>query len=125
MEKLKINYFLNLALTKSEYLSSEEIGVEGNQVEFIPDVNLKTGFNFGYGNLLGSLQYTYLSEQFTDATNAPQDVNDNQRGIEGEIPAYDIVDFSLSYSYKKWKLETGINNLLDNRSFYTTLQLKL
>ncbi len=145
VDKLKLNYFLNLALTNSEYLSSEETNVEGNQVEFIPKVNLKTGFNFGYSNLLGSLQYTYLSEQFTDATNAPQDVNDNQRGIEGTIPAYDILDFSLSYTFKKWKLEAGINNLLDNsyftrratgypgpgiipsepRTFYTTLQFKL
>ncbi|MEO9659986.1 MAG: TonB-dependent receptor [Maribacter dokdonensis] len=144
-DKLKLNYFMNLALTNSEYLSSEETNVEGNKVEFIPDVNLKTGLNFGYGNILGSLQYTYLSSQFTDATNALQDVNDNQRGIEGEIPAYDILDFSLSYVYKNWKLETGINNVLDNsyftrratgypgpgiipsepRTFYATLQFKL
>lgn len=144
-EKLKLNWFANLALTNSEYLSSEEINVEGNQVEFIPTVNLKSGISFGYQNLLGSLQYTYLSEQFTDATNAPQDVNDNQRGIEGAIPAYDILDFSLSYTYRKWKLEAGINNLLDKsfftrratgypgpgiipsdpRTFYTTLQFKL
>jgi Fe(3+) dicitrate transport protein len=144
-EKLKLSYFVNLALTQSEYLSSEEINVEGNQVEFIPAVNLKTGLNFGYKDLLGSFQYTYLSEQFTDATNAPQDVNDNQRGIEGAIPDYDILDFSLSYTYKKWKLEAGINNLLNTnyftrratgypgpgiipaepRTFYTTLQFKL
>ena len=144
-QKLKLNYFLNLALTNSEYLSSDETNVEGNQVEFIPAVNIKTGLNFGYGDLLGSLQYTYLSKQFTDATNAPQDINDNQRGIEGEIPAYDILDFSLSYSFKKWKLEAGINNLLDNsyftrratgypgpgiipsepRTFYTTIQFKI
>lgn len=145
IEKLKMNYFMNFAFTKSKYLSSEEIGVEGNQVEFIPEINLKTGLNFGYANLLGSLQYTYLSTQFTDATNAPQNINDNQRGIEGAIPAYDILDFSLAYTYKRWKLEAGINNLLDNtyftrratgypgpgilpaepRTFYTTLQFKL
>ncbi|MDO6519768.1 TonB-dependent receptor [Zobellia uliginosa] len=144
-EKVKLNYFANVAITKSEYLSSERNNVEGNEVEFIPKVNLKTGLNFGYDNLLGSLQYTYFADQFTDATNAPQDVNDNQRGIEGVIPAYDILDFSLSYTYKKWKLEAGVNNLLDNsyftrratgypgpgiipsepRTFYTTLQLKL
>jgi len=144
-DKLKLNYFVNLAVTNSEYLSSEETNVEGNKVEFIPDVNLKTGLNFGYGNVLGSLQYTYLSSQFTDATNAPQDVNDNQRGIEGEIPAYDILDFSLSYTYRNWKLETGINNVMDNsyftrratgypgpgiipsesRTYYATLQFKL
>ena len=144
-QKLKLNYFMNLALTNSEYLSSDETNVEGNQVEFIPAINLKTGLNFGYGDFLGSIQYTYLSKQFTDATNAPQDLNDNQRGIEGEIPAYDILDFSLSYSFKRWKLEAGINNLLDNsyftrratgypgpgiipsepRTFYTTLQFKI
>ncbi|WP_289063202.1 TonB-dependent receptor [uncultured Zobellia sp.] len=144
-EKVKLNYFANLALTQSEYLSSERNNVEGKEVEFIPKVNLKTGLNFGYGNLLGSLQYTYFDKQYTDATNALQDVEDNQRGIEGEIPAYDILDFSLSYTYKKWKLEAGVNNLLDNsyftrratgypgpgiipsepRTFYTTLQLKL
>ncbi len=144
-EKLKLSHFVNIALTRSEYLSSEENNVEGNQVEFIPDANLKTGLNFGYGDFLGSLQYTYLSKQFTDATNAPQDVNDNQRGIEGEIPAYDVMDLSLSYSFRKWKLEAGINNLLDKvyftsratgypgpgiipaqpRTVYATLQLKI
>ncbi|MCL6272725.1 TonB-dependent receptor [Muricauda sp. 2012CJ35-5] len=144
-EKVRLNYFLNLALTNSEYLSSEENNVEGNQVEFIPKVNLKTGLGFGYGNLLGNIQYTYLSKQFTDATNAPQDINDNQRGIEGAIPSYDILDFSMSYTFKKFKLEAGINNVLDNsyftrratgypgpgiipaepRTFYTTLEIKL
>lgn len=143
-EKLKLNYFVNLALTDSEYTDSEENNVVGNKVEFIPEVNLKTGLRFGYGNLLGSLQYTYLSEQFTDATNAPQDINDNQRGIEGTIPAYNILDLSLSYTFKMFTLEGGINNVLsenyftrratgypgpgiipsDPRSFYTTLQFK-
>lgn len=144
LENLKLNLFLNSAFTRSEYTESARNNVEGNQVEFIPDLNLKAGLGFGYGNFLGSLQYTYLSEQFTDATNAPQDVNDNQRGIEGAIPAYDILDLSLSYTYKKLKLEAGVNNLLDNsyftrratgypgpgiipaepRTFYTTLQFK-
>jgi len=144
-ERIRLNYFLNLALTNSEYIRSEQNNVEGNKVEFIPEVNLKTGLRFGYGNLLGSLQYTYLSEQFTDATNAPRDPEDNQRGIEGAIPAYDIMDLSLSYSFGKFRLEAGINNLLNNsyftrratgypgpgiipaepRTFYTTLQFKL
>ncbi|GGG39210.1 TonB-dependent receptor [Dokdonia pacifica] len=144
-ENIKLNLFANLALTQSEYVNSEEIGVEGNQVEFIPDVNLKTGINFGYKNLTASIQYTYLTEQFTDATNAPQDVNDNQRGIEGSIPSYGILDISAAYTYKRWRLEAGINNALDESyftrratgypgpgiipaeplAFYTTLQVKL
>ncbi|MCM8568036.1 TonB-dependent receptor [Gramella jeungdoensis] len=141
----RFSAFVNAAFTKSEYISSEATNVEGNEVEFIPAVNLKTGLNFGYRNFLAGLQYTYLSKQYTDATNAPQDVNDNQRGIEGSIPAYGIIDFSASYSFGKFKLEAGINNLLNNTYFtrratgypgpgiipaqpltwYTTLQFKL
>ncbi|MDG1572343.1 TonB-dependent receptor [Robiginitalea sp. M366] len=114
----RLNLFANLALTDSRYTRSEETNVEGNQVEFVPVVNLKSGLRFGYRNLLGSLQYTFLSEQFTDATNAPRDPQDNQRGIEGTIPAYDILDLSLSYTLGKFTLEGGLNNLLD-RSYFT------
>ncbi|MEL7423321.1 MAG: TonB-dependent receptor [Bacteroidota bacterium] len=117
-QKFQLNYFVNLAVTHSEYFASEIPGVEGKQVEFIPLVNLKTGLRFGYKNLLGSIQYTYLSEQFTDATNAPQDRQDNLSGIIGSIPAYDILDVSLSYRFTKWlKLEAGVNNALDNSYF--------
>ncbi|MEO0902970.1 MAG: TonB-dependent receptor, partial [Bacteroidota bacterium] len=143
---LKLNYFVNLALTDSEYLTSEIAGVEGKKVEFIPDLNLKTGISFGYDNFLASLQYTYISEQFTDATNAsPLFSNAPGAGVIGTIPSYDIMDISLSYTYKKFRLEAGINNVLDNsyftrratgypgpgiipaepRTFYTTLQVKL
>ena len=141
----RTNFFTNLALTNSEYLASEESNVVGNKVEFIPTINLKTGATFGFKNWLASLQYSYIGEQFTDATNAPQDINDNQRGIEGSIPAYGVLDFSTSYTYKKWKLEAGVSNLLDESyftrratgypgsgiipaepiTFYTTLQFKL
>ncbi|MFK7934285.1 MAG: TonB-dependent receptor, partial [Saprospiraceae bacterium] len=115
---LSLNVFTNLALTRSRYLNSEIAGVTDNQVEFIPFINLKTGFGFGYKDLRASLQYTYLGEQFTDASNAPQDRNDNQSGIVGFIPAYGIMDFSLSYEWKFLKLETGLNNVL-NESYFT------
>ncbi|MFT5916759.1 MAG: Fe(3+) dicitrate transport protein [Bacteroidia bacterium] len=116
--ELKLNLFANTSITKSEYISSERNGVEGNEVEFVPFLNLKTGARFGYKNLLGSVQFTHLSSQFTDATNAPQDKIDNLRGIRGEIPAYSIMDLSLSYTYKSARLESGINNLL-NRNYFT------
>jgi Fe(3+) dicitrate transport protein len=135
-----------LALTGSEYTDSEFNNVVGNKVEFIPEINIKTGLNFGYGDFLGSLQYTYIGEQFTDATNAPALFQDARNaGIIGSIPAYGVMDLSFSYTWKKLKLEAGINNLLDNsyftrratgypgpgiipaepRTVYTTLQIKL
>ncbi|WP_127846497.1 TonB-dependent receptor domain-containing protein [Psychroflexus aestuariivivens] len=109
-----LNLFVNTSLINSEYTRSDQQGVEGNIVEFIPDLNLKTGIRFAYKNLSSSLQYTYLSEQFTDANNSRAIPNN---GIVGEIPQYDILDFSLAYRYKSFKLETGINNLLDENYF--------
>ncbi|HBX65713.1 MAG TPA: TonB-dependent receptor, partial [Balneolaceae bacterium] len=114
-------------------------------VEFVPLLNFKTGFNFGYKDLLGSIQYTYVSDQYTDASNAEQNARDNQSGIRGTIPAYDVLDLSLSWSYKNLSLETGINNVLDSwyftrratgypgpgiipsppRTFYATLQFRI
>ena len=113
-----LNYFVNVAVTHSEYFASEIPGVAGKQVEFIPMLNLKTGVRFGYKNLLGSVQYVYLSEQYTDATNAEQDRRDNISGIIGAIPAYDILDVSLSYRFTPWlKVEASMNNALNNAYF--------
>ncbi|MDZ7757166.1 TonB-dependent receptor domain-containing protein [Rhodohalobacter sp.] len=142
---LKFSVFANTAVTKSDYLDSDIAGVEGNQVEFVPFLNLKTGFRAGYKNLQTSLQYTYVSGQYTDASNAEQNPFDNQSGIRGEIPAYDVMDISASYSWRNFTLESGINNVLNNwyftrratgypgpgiipsppRTFYLTLQLKI
>ncbi|MEP2448638.1 MAG: TonB-dependent receptor [Balneola sp.] len=141
----KLTIFANTAVTQSEYLDSEIAGIKGNDVEFVPTLNLKTGVNFGFKNLLGSVQYTYISKQFTDASNALQNVRDNQSGIKGEIPAYDVLDLSLSWSHKQLSLESGVNNILNSsyftrratgypgpgiipsppRTFYVTLQIKI
>ena len=65
-----------------------------------------------------NLQYTYLSEQYTDAENSlvPEE-GDARNGLIGQIPAYDIMDLSLSFRFKKFKLETGVNNLLNEKYF--------
>lgn len=137
-----MNYFINSSFINSEYTNSEQSGVVGNQVEFVPDVNIKTGFKFGYRNLLANIQYTFLSQQFTDATNSQ---SANISGVIGEIPSYDIMDVSLSYAYKRFKLEMGINNIFNHayftrratgypgpgiipsapRNWYMTLQIKI
>ena len=109
--------FTNTSLTRSRYLNSEIAGVAGGEVEFIPLVNAKGGLRFGFGNLLGTVQYSYLSRQFTDASNAPQDRRDNQSGIVGAVPAYGVADVSLSYRWRWLTVESGINNLLDETYF--------
>ncbi len=112
-----LNTFVNLAITDSEYTSSEE-PIEGNKVEFIPLINIKTGIGFGFKNFLGSIQFTHLSEQFTEVTNADRGIQGSkEEGTLGKIPGYSILDVSFSYTYKMFKLETGVNNLLDESYF--------
>ena len=61
-----------------------------------------------------NFQYSYLSNQFTDSSNA---VNGNLSGVIGEIPSYEISDLSLSYKLRNIKFEAGINNLFDEIYF--------
>lgn len=134
--------FGNFAYIKSEYRKSKMTGVEGNQVEFVPKTNLKTGVRLGYKKLKGSFQLTRLDDQFSDATNAR---DGGISSVVGLIPAYKIMDVSLSYELKKVKLEASINNLSnemyftrratgypgpgilpsDGRGYYLTLQVKI
>jgi Fe(3+) dicitrate transport protein len=136
------NVFTNIALTDSQYLKSDAPNIEGNKVEFVPLYNIKTGTGIGYKNFMSSLQFTYVSSQFTEASNSKIDNNDNTYGIFGEIPSYYVADFSASYKWRKWKLEAGVTNFTnnsyftrratgypgpgiipsDNRTFYTTLE---
>ena len=137
-----MNFFVNSSLINSEYTKSEVPGVQGKEVEFVPNLNFKTGLKFGIRDLVFNLQYTYLSKQFTDASNA---IESNLSGVIGEIPEYYILDLSSSYTYKNYKFEFGINNVLNHKYFtrratgypgpgiipssgtnvYTTIQIKI
>jgi Fe(3+) dicitrate transport protein len=134
--------FTNIAFINSKYLASEEKGVAGNEVEFVPSLNTKYGLRGGYKKLKASIQYNYTSSQFSDATNT---VDGGFSAVIGLIPSYAIIDFSTSYEYKIFKIEGSINNLAnamyftrratgypgpgilpsDGRGFYITLQVKI
>lgn len=138
----KGSIFSNLALIGSKYQKSEVPGIEGNQVEFVPKLNFKSGISLGYKDFKTSLQYSYLSDQFSDATNA---VGGGVSAVVGLIPSYSLLDLSLSYEFKQFKLEGSVNNLTnmvyftrratgypgpgilpsDGRGVYLTLQVKL
>ena len=112
--KIQSNLFFNTSFIDSKYTASQANGIVGNRVEFVPRVNFKTGFKFSYNDFTTSLQYSYISEQFTDATNAKES---NLSGVIGAIPAYDILDIGCSYSLGDFTFDAGVNNLLDNAYF--------
>ncbi len=138
---LLLNSFVNLSLIDSEYTTSETPGVVGKKVEFVPKTNLKTGIRVGYKNYFFNAQYSFLSEQFSDSSNA---IDGNLSGVVGIIPSYEIIDISTSYMKGIFRFEIGVNNLLNeiyftrratgypgpgiipspNRNFYLTTQIK-
>ncbi len=139
-ENFNWNIFSNIAVTDSEYLTSEIAKIKGNKVEFVPLFNIKTGTGIGYSNFMTSLQFTYLSSQFSSANLTER--NNVNNGISGQIPAYYVADISISYKFNHFKIESGITNFTnnsyftrratgypgpgiipsDNRTFYATLE---
>lgn len=117
-EDLNFNTFANFAFTKSRYLKSDIPNIKGNEVEFVPLLNLKSGIGFGYKNFTSSLQLTYVTEQFTDAINQITPKDDNNSGIFGTIPTYYVIDFSAAYKINKYlTLEGSLQNLTNNSYF--------
>lgn len=134
--------FGNIAWIQSAYQESEIKAIVGKKVEFVPDLNAKAGVRLGYKNLKGSFLYTYVSDQYSEATNA---VQGGVSAVIGLIPAYAIMDVSMSYEFKWFKLEASGMNLAnamyftrratgypgpgilpsDGRSYYVTLQVKI
>lgn len=133
--------FTNIARIDARYVNSQEAAFQNKMVENVPKWNIKSGLNFKYKVLKISSQVSYMSKQYTDATNAVESV---PSAIYGEIPSYYILDLSSSYELKNnVTLETGVNNISNNmyftrravgypgpgiipsdgRNFYLTLQL--
>lgn len=109
----ELNYFVNASYTNSVFLNSKEAAYDGNKVEYTPPVIFRTGLSYKQESLSASLTYSYTMEHFSDATNAVSAPG----AVSGVIPSYDVLDLSLSYNFGSFKLESGVNNLLDNSYF--------
>ena len=110
----RLSGFVNFAYIYAQYTNSEEKGIEGNEVEMVPPVNLKSGFTYRYKTAGMSFQYGYVMEHYSDATNAVK----TPTAVEGIIPSYHVMDLSGFYEWKWLTLEAGINNLTN--AYYFT-----
>ena len=115
LKKYSLNSFINYSFIETRYSNSDIQGIKGKKVEFVPKDNLKFGLRYGYKNLTLNMQFSYVSEQFTDSSNA---VEGNLSGVIGVIPAYKLVDLSGAFKLNKFKLEFGVNNTL-NEAYFT------
>lgn len=111
--KFSVRPFVNFSLIDARYINSEEPAYENKKVELVPPFNFKTGLTLGYKSFSLSYQYSFTQEHFSDATNSQQQAN----AVNGIIPTYSIMDLSLKWNYKKFQLETGINNMTNEMYF--------
>jgi Fe(3+) dicitrate transport protein len=109
----KLSVFTNLALVDAQYINTQDPSIKNRKVEMVPPVMLRSGTTLRRGRFAGSLQFSFASKHFSDATNAKR----TSTAVEGIIPSYSVLDVSARYSYKKFALEASLNNLLNQAYF--------
>lgn len=109
-----LSIFTNFSYIDAKYKSSDVSAFDGNRIENVPEYTIRAGIKYKYKRFTTSIQFNYVAEQYTDATNSDY----TPTAIYGLIPAYYVMDFSASYRFKKWfAIEAGINNLTNNQYF--------
>ena len=110
-----MDLLVSASLMKGYYISGENAFFIGNQVENIPSGTFRAVVSYMSNMTHSSLQWNWVGEQYTDATNAERTPN----ALYGIIPAYNVLDFSISHSISE-KLKVGFkfNNIL-NAMYFT------
>lgn len=114
-KKWSVKTFINTSYIDANYISSREPNFIDNRVEYVSRIMLKTGLNIEYKNWSWKAQFSYNSEQFSDASNAVEPSGD---AVIGVVPAYHIFDFSGRYKFEKhFQIEFGVNNFTNQKYF--------
>jgi len=139
--KYKLNLYTNLSLIDARYINTKNTAIADKLVENVPPILFRTGITFSNSRFNITYQYSFQTRQYSDATNTEFTSN----AVDGLIPAFNVMDLSLSYTWRWFTVYTGINNLsnqkyftrradgypgpgilpADRRNLYLTLQYKL
>jgi Fe(3+) dicitrate transport protein len=139
--KYKLSLYTSLSLIDAKYINTKNTAIADKLVENVPPVLVRAGLSFGNPRFNVTCQYAYQAKQYSDATNTEE----TPTAVDGAIPAFSVMDLSLSYNWRQFTLYTGINNITDEkyftrradgypgpgiipadkRNFYATIQFKL
>jgi Fe(3+) dicitrate transport protein len=139
--KYKLNIYTNLSFIDARYINTSNTAIANKLVENVPPILFRTGLSAGTTRWNFTYQYSWQAKQYSDATNTEI----TPTAVDGAIPAFSVMDLSLSYNWRMLTLFTGINNLTnakyftrradgypgpgilpaDIRNYYVTLQVKL
>jgi Fe(3+) dicitrate transport protein len=111
--KYKLNVYTNLSLIDARYINTQNTAIADKLVENVPPVLFRTGLSFGSPRFNVTYQYSWQAKQYSDATNTEE----TPTAVDGAIPAFSVMDLSLSYNWRVFTLFTGINNLTDSKYF--------
>lgn len=108
--KTKLFLYSNLTFMNTKYISGF---YKGNEMEYAPSLIFRGGLTFRQKSFWTSLQYSYTSKHYSDASNAETHPTE----VAGLIPSYYVLDIAAGYKYKEYTISAGINNLTNNMYF--------
>ncbi len=111
--KYKLNLYTSLSLIDARYVNTKNTAIANKLVENVPPVLLRTGLSAGSPRFNLTYQFAFQTKQYSDATNTEQ----TPTAVDGAIPAFSVMDLSLSYNWRRFMISTGVNNLADTRYF--------
>jgi Fe(3+) dicitrate transport protein len=111
--KYKLNLYTSLSLIDARYINTKNTAIADKLVENVPPVVFRTGISFSDPHFNVTCQFAYQGKQYSDATNTEI----TPTAVDGAIPAFNVIDLSLSYRWKVFTFYTGINNLANERYF--------
>ncbi|MFC2175397.1 TonB-dependent receptor domain-containing protein [Bacteroidota bacterium] len=109
----KAAMFSNITWLDAKYVSTDESAFRNKEVESTPSFLIRAGADVSFKGVQLSYLFSFTDQQYTDATNAVYTGN----AVNGLIPSYYVMDINLSYTYKKFTLNTGIENVMDKMYF--------
>ncbi|MCF0072876.1 TonB-dependent receptor [Dyadobacter sp. CY261] len=89
--------------------------IDGNKVESAPDWTSRNGVTAAFRTIRLTVQYSYVSQTFSDALNTPVA---QPTGAKGPVPAYSLWDLNASWQISPAiSARMSVNNLLNNHYF--------
>ncbi len=117
----RFSIFSSTSYMDGKYLSGtlrsgdKNIDLTGNVLETVPTWISRNGLQMAYKQFAAILQYSYVSDSFSDPFNTTTPTPDGARGI---VPAYQLWDFNMSYRLNStWMLRLGVNNFTNEQYF--------
>lgn len=111
--KFKLAVYTNFSLIDARYINTQNAAIADKLVENVPPLLFRTGVSFGNPRFNITYQFSQQAKQYSDATNAES----TPTAVDGAIPAFSVMDLSMSYNWRHFTIYTGINNIADKKYF--------